>query len=410
MIAPPTASSRAAARQREASDPAVSAFVAASAGSGKTKLLIDRLLRLMLAGADPARIQCLTFTNAAAAEMATRLQNELGQWVTLPDEALATRLGALDVGQDSATLMQARALFARVLDLPGGMRIGTIHAFCQSLLRRFPLEAALSPHFRLMEDLDGHAELEGAREDAMAQADPGALATLAGLVNAAQFGKLVAELRPHHAKLLPLLTSPAMRARVQHAFGVSGADAGLIEAAVAWPGEASLRSAVLALRKGGTPKEIELAERMYGWLNLPGDLRVEHWAEWLEVMLTSKGELPEPGRFCKGKWSKAHPEIGPACMAECERVYAVEDQRRALRAAEATVALLTLAAPVLAGFAARKARGGLLDYDDLIERTSALLRDPGRLGCCSSSMAAWTTCCWMRCRTPRPRSGRSRAR
>jgi ATP-dependent helicase/nuclease subunit A len=377
MTAELTASGRAAAKQREASDPAVSAFVAASAGSGKTKLLIDRLLRLMLAGADPARIQCLTFTNAAAAEMATRLQNELGAWVTLPDDGLRTRLIQLDVTPDGAVLAKARALFARVLDLPGGMRIGTIHAFCQSLLRRFPLEAALSPHFRLMEEIDGQAELEGAREDAMAQADPRSLATLAGLVNAAQFGQLVAALRPHYADLRPLLNSPVMLPRLQRAFGVSGTDASLVATAMSWPDEKPFLSVVMALRKDGSPAEREMADRMFEWLNLPGALRAEHWPQWLAIMLTGKGERRSLGGFCKSKWSKAHPEIGPICMAECERVYAVEDQRRALRAAEATAALLTLAGPVLAGFEDRKTRRGLLDYDDLIARTSALLLNPG---------------------------------
>ena len=375
MNAPLTASDRAAAAQREASDPAVSAFVAASAGSGKTKLLIDRLLRLMLAGADPARIQCLTFTNAAAAEMATRLQKELGDWVTLDDDALRRRLAALDVAPDAA--VQARSLFARVLDLPGGMRIGTIHAFCQSLLRRFPLEAELSPHFRLMEDIDGQAEMDGAREDAMAQADPRALAILAGLVNAGQFGQLVAALRPRYAKLRPLLESPVMLPKLQRAFGVSGDDASLIADAVAWAQEPDFQAVVMALRKDGSASEREMADRMFEWLNLPAELRAEHWPIWLGIMLTGKGERRAVGGFCKSKWAKAHPEIGPVCMAECERVYAIEDQRRALRAAEATAALLTLAAPVLAGFETRKARSGLLDYDDLIARTSALLVDPG---------------------------------
>ena len=136
---------RANAEQLQASDPTVSAFVGASAGSGKTKLLTDRLLRLMLTGAAPERIQCLTFTKAAAAEMAVRLQKTLGKWVTLDDTALARELHTLRVEPSEAMLTTARALFARVLDLPGGMRIGTIHAFCQSLLRRFPLEASLSP-------------------------------------------------------------------------------------------------------------------------------------------------------------------------------------------------------------------------------------------------------------------------
>src|ERR1700710_3003758 len=113
---PTAARARAEAEQRQASDPAVSAFVAASAGSGKTKLLTDRLLRLMLTGAAPERIQCLTFTKAAAAEMAVRLQKTLGTWVTLNDIALATELHALRVEPSEAMLTTARALFARVLD------------------------------------------------------------------------------------------------------------------------------------------------------------------------------------------------------------------------------------------------------------------------------------------------------
>ncbi|MEJ1978478.1 MAG: UvrD-helicase domain-containing protein [Acetobacteraceae bacterium] len=373
-----TASVRAAARQLEASDPRVSAFVAASAGSGKTKLLIDRLLRLMMAGADPARIQCLTFTKAAAAEMAVRLQKRLGRWVTLPDSDLDAEL--TELGIDPRPARQPPAPCSpRVLDLPGGMRIGTIHAFCQSLLRRFPLEAALAPHFRLLDDADGHAELEGARADAIAQADPAALAGLAGLVTDAGFGKLVAELRPHVSRLRPLLDlpTPALLARLERALGVWGDDAGLIQAAVAWPEEAAFTTALHALRQGGTAGERDMAGEMLGWLNLPPDLRAEHWAEWLRLMLTGAGERRKLGGFCKGKWSKAHPEIGPACMAECERVWRVEDSRRALRVAEATAALLTLTAPVLAGFEARKQRSGLLDYDDLIARTSALLLDPG---------------------------------
>src|SRR6195952_4014064 len=285
-----TTRQRANREQLAASDPNVSSFVAASAGSGKTKLLTDRLLRLMLTGADPARIQCLTFTNAAAAEMATRLQNELGQWVTLDDDGLRARLAQLNVAPDLDGLAKARALFARVLDLPGGMRIGTIHAFCQSLLRRFPLEAKLSPHFRLMEDLDGQAELEGAREDAMAQADPRSLATLAGLVNAAQFGQLVASLRPHHAMLKPLLNSPVMLPLLRKAFGVDGTDASLVQDATIWPAETIFRDAVLALRTGGTASEITLAERMLDWLGLPPDLRVEHWDQWLDIMLTGEGK------------------------------------------------------------------------------------------------------------------------
>ena len=372
------ASARAAARQREASDPAVSAFVAASAGSGKTKLLIDRLLRLMLEGADPTRILCLTFTKAAAAEMALRLQRILGEWVTLDRDALVEELKVRGITPTPEVVERARALFGQVLDLPGGMRIGTIHAFCQSLLRRFPLEAALAPHFRLLEEADGHAELQAAREDAMAHADPAALATTAGLVSDSGFGKLVAELRPYSAALAPLLalSGPARLSRLQRAAGVAGDDAALVRAGVEWP-EDALRAAISQLKANGSATERTLAERMFGWLNLPPELRAEHWHEWLDVLLTKKGVPREPGGFCKSKWAKSDPSLAATCVAEAQRAAKVEDDRRALRVAAATDALLTLAAPVLAGFEQRKSRGGLLDYNDLITRTRELLIDPG---------------------------------
>ncbi len=369
------ASDRANTRQLEASDPDVSAFVAASAGSGKTKLLIDRLLRLMVKGAAPERILCLTFTKAAAAEMSLRLQRRLGEWVTLDDAVLVERLKALRVTPAPETLARARALFAHVLDLPGGMRIGTIHAFCQSLLRRFPLEARLPPHFRLLEDVDGHAQLAGAREDAMATADPAALATIAGLLREMDFGLLIAELQRHADRLRPFLLLPGdtRLAALQRAVGVTGDDEAVLRAGVEWP-DADLRSAIALLKTQGTPSERTTADNLFGWLNCPAGLRIEHWDEWLKLILTKDGS---PRKVLKGKWSKSEPSLVAAFEAEAARAAAVEDDRRALKVAAATDALLTLAAPVLAGFARRKRLGSLVDYDDLIGRTAELLLDPG---------------------------------
>src|SRR5579859_6203894 len=201
-----SARDRANEEQLRASDPAVSTFVGASAGSGKTKLLTDRLLRLLLTGAKPERIQCLTFTKAAAAEMALRLQRRLGRWVTLDDTALGLELQALRIEPTEQARRDARALFGVVLDLPGGMRIGTIHAFCQSLLRRFPLEAAISPHFQLAEDSDADEAMTEAREELLATLRPHgpskarsdlelALQTIAGVATLDQFSRLVTALR-----------------------------------------------------------------------------------------------------------------------------------------------------------------------------------------------------------------------
>src|SRR5438067_11050616 len=166
-----TRAGEAAAIQRQALGPEVSVWVSASAGTGKTKVLTDRLLALMLDGTDPARILCLTFTRAAAAEMANRVNGRLAAWATLPpgqlDEELLALIGRMP---DEYETTLARQLFARVLDSPGNAKIATIHAFCQSLLRRFPLEAGVPPEFAVLEERGAAEALAEAAETVIAKA------------------------------------------------------------------------------------------------------------------------------------------------------------------------------------------------------------------------------------------------
>ncbi len=366
---------RAQAAQRVASDPAVSAFVAASAGSGKTKLLTDRLLRLMLAGAAPGRIQCLTYTKAAAAEMALRLQTMLGRWVTLEEAKLDAALRELDLVPDDALRAKARALFAEVLDLPGGMRIGTIHAFCQSLLRRFPLEAALSPHFRLVDDLETENALGAAREAMLGAAftveKRAALAALAGQTSLTQFGELVKSLLKHRDRLD---IDPAAFGR---ALGVTAeTDAGILAAAVVW-NDRPIAEAARVVAGKGSPAIQEKAGRLLEWLSIPAGERVEYWEQWTAEFLTKAGEPRAAGAFVNKKLLTTHPDLQAAFLAEQERILRVEDDRRALQIAALSAALLSLARPVVEGYAAHKSAAGQLDYDDLIASTGRLLADPG---------------------------------
>lgn len=149
--------------QVRASDPAASVFVAANAGSGKTKTLVDRVARLLLTGAPPEAVLCVTYTKAAAAEMQRRLFKELGDWAVMPDTQLARKLKDLD--EAPRDLARARTLFARALETPGGIRITTIHAFCEKLLKRFPLEAGVSPGFTVLDDAAAREVSARARED-----------------------------------------------------------------------------------------------------------------------------------------------------------------------------------------------------------------------------------------------------
>ncbi|MCX7381759.1 MAG: double-strand break repair helicase AddA [Alphaproteobacteria bacterium] len=371
-----TARDRAQNAQRAASDPAVSAFVAASAGSGKTKLLTDRLLRLMLTGAAPGRIQCLTYTKAAAAEMSLRLQKLLGEWVTLDDKALDRRLADLDVSPNAALRAKARALFAEVLDLPGGMRIGTIHAFCQSLLRRFPLEAALSPHFRLVDELEARAALEAAQETMLEGAHTRerrtALAALAGLATAGQFGALVHALVPHGKRLT------GDRDALARVLGVAArSDAEVIEGAVFWQSEGALRRAAQMVAAQGAPTAQERARAILEFLSIPGEERAEHWGIWRELFLRPDGVARGPTVFVNKKLGDAHPGLLDVFLAEQARVAGVEDDRRAVQIGDVSAALALLARPVVDLYAAAKETNGQLDYDDLIGRTASLLVDPG---------------------------------
>jgi ATP-dependent helicase/nuclease subunit A len=139
--------------QKRAADPRRSVWVSASAGSGKTRVLVDRTLRLMLSGTRPEKILCITFTKAAAAEMSNRLNGLLGDWSVQPDQVLYKNLTELmDRAPSDDEMKRARRLFANVLDAPGGLKIQTIHSFCESVLGRFPLESGIAPNFDVMDE------------------------------------------------------------------------------------------------------------------------------------------------------------------------------------------------------------------------------------------------------------------
>jgi ATP-dependent helicase/nuclease subunit A len=374
-------------RQAEASDPAASAWVGASAGSGKTKVLTDRVLRLLLTpGQSPQRILCLTFTKAAAAEMATRLARELGRWVSTPEGALAQRLAAL-LGRvpSRGDLDLARRLFAQVLELPGGMRISTIHAFCQSLLRAFPLEAGLAPQFGVVEEADAAALLAECREAVLAA--PGgqvaALQALAGLVPPEAFATLVRALVGDRQRLAAALRRPGaaegLGAALARHLGLeedAQDELMLVRRACAACPDLVAIARLKQASKGDSDRA--RAERMLEWLAHEHEVRATRWDGWSSIYLTQEGKRrADSGLATKTGLKTAFEQVLAAMRAEADRVLAVEESRRACRLLSATRALIGLGAPVLERYAARKAVRGLLDYDDLILAAQRVLEDPG---------------------------------
>ncbi len=367
--------------QLAASNPAVSVFVSASAGSGKTKLLTDRLLRLMLAGTRPEKILCLTYTKAAAAEMAIRLNRRLGAWVVMPRQKLDEALAALDVTPNDETRALARKLFADVLDLPGGMRIGTIHAFCQSLLRRFPLEANLSPHFELADEAKAAAALREAREVVMADpAQDSAISLLAAETNETDFATLTAAFATDKNDVQSLFRDfsgdgIAAMQRAALAAGDAGHDE-ILAAAVTWPHEDELRGALRRLLEAGTKNGAKFAETNLFWLELEKDERLLHWPDWFKGFFTDDGRRKVTPLTGKGLAAE-HDDLHRIITIEQDRIEKVEEARKAAKLSDINQAVTNLMAPILQADQGQKTATATLSYADLITRTGQLLLDPG---------------------------------
>ncbi|MEA2755407.1 MAG: ATP-dependent helicase/nuclease subunit [Aliidongia sp.] len=377
--------------QRRAADSAASIWVAASAGTGKTKVLTDRVLNLLLSGTAPGRILCLTFTKAAAAEMANRLNARLAKWAILPDMELRGEIK--DITGDFPTPEQyARAtqLFARVLDTPGGMRILTIHAFCQSVLRRFPLEAGIPPHFEVMDERSAAELRQDARNRILeqARAAPGgaaarALAEILAHTREQGFAELMAALTAERGRLATLFDKAGglepYLARLSRLLGVEPDEdrAGVLadfSAEVRFDGPALRRAAgLLIASKSVTDRD--RGNALAAWLAAAPEIRTERWdlyrSQFLTQKLTPRVTLATKAVMAAGAWVET-------CLAEEQaRVLALQQHLAALVVRDASAALARLGHGFLAEYEKTKGQRALLDYDDLILATRDLLDQPG---------------------------------
>ncbi|MGL6208674.1 MAG: UvrD-helicase domain-containing protein, partial [Paracoccaceae bacterium] len=366
-------------RQVRAAEPDASTWLSANAGSGKTRVLTDRVARLLLAGVPPQRILCLTYTKAAASEMQNRLFRTLGAWAMQPDAGLRSSLVAL--GEDALPdLSAARRLFARAIETPGGLRIQTIHSFCATLLRRFPLEADVSPQFTEMDDRAARLMRDEIAEELSDTLAPAVMADLARAYTGEDFGALLQQVAGNRGRFDP----PLSEAEVRAAFGVPRAeDMACILGDTFLGDEALWVPRILPAMRSGLATDFDLANLLdaQDWTNPDaGTLAV------LEDALLTKGGAAQPfsAKIAALPTKNTRPKLGddlPRFHALMTRVEDARPRRIALQAATRTATLHRFAAHFLPVYAARKAARGWLDFDDLITRAKALLTDP--------SVAAW---------------------
>ena len=373
--------------QALAVSPADQVWLSASAGTGKTQVLTARVFRLLLEpGVNPDAILCLTFTKAGASEMANRINAQLASWVRMSETALGLDLKNIGASVDRDTLVRARRLFARVLDAPqGGLRIQTIHSFCQSLLASFPEEAGLAPGFRPIEDRDRAQLARDTLGDMLVEAARNGDARLAQNLEALSL-RMGAEAT--EAFLMRCAAKPDamdalkgdIRPYINAALGLRRDEDGSGLAEMCSDGLFdidNLESLQDSNTRWNTATGKKVAEEVQQWLNMDADERLEHLdLVWLTV--AKKDGDPR-------KWESFSAKVDPEYAQKAQSLYSdllALKEHSALIAFSADYArALEVGRAFAWSFAEAKRQAGLLDFDDLIRAAAKLLSD--------SSMAQW---------------------
>jgi ATP-dependent helicase/nuclease subunit A len=368
------------AAQAIAADPTISVWASANAGAGKTKVLIDRIARLLLGGAQPGRILAVTYTKAAAAEMQTRLYGKLGDWTIASDDQLRAELLTLDPNLDldkPGTLARARALFAAALETPGGLKIQTIHAFCQTILQRFPLEAGVPPGFQILDDATS-AEIAEQAYEAAARTNPEPFLAIAALTSQDDDRKIVATAAADRLAIAAARTAEGtVRARLALALGLLPEDTptDLRARAIKRLDRVGLLAAADAL-DGGKKTDVALAQALREALHASDPDTA--WAKLLSSIWTQKGErrakqiyTKDMGKDVAVTAALGHHDDWPSGF--CLDIEATENDVRTCQLIHNSTALTQAALAYEAAWTRAKKALGALDFDDLIAATAGLL-------------------------------------
>jgi len=380
--------------QRKASDPRSSVWVGASAGTGKTKVLTDRVLRLLLpredeqAGTPPHKILCLTFTKAGAGEMLLRLSGILSDWAAKPDEGLRgdlqNLLGRMPCEGD---VKAARKLFTEVIDSQGGLKIMTIHAFCQSVLGRFPLEAGVSPQFTILEESQAVPLLERARNKVLQRAAREKTSSLATALQAVsnmlqedQFFSLLNNVIGERHQLEHMLR--------EH-FGPEGFYAQLCQSLnipqnlapeslredffreTVFTAE-DLRACAGVLLSVKSSTDQKAGAKILAFLDAVPAQKQACYETYKSCFFTTKHEIRKT--LVTQDSCKKHPDILHILGQEALRIEALEERIKTVQMARLTRDLFILCDAILQEYSLHKSGVGALDFDDLIFHTLNLLQ------------------------------------
>lgn len=358
-------------QQQLATNPLACAWVSASAGTGKTKVLIDRLLALLLSGINPEHILCLTFTKAAAAEMQQRLLNALQNWVLQSQNRLEETLTLLLAQPPTAEqLSRARQLYTLALEAPGGLKIETIHGFCQTLLNRFPMEAGITPSPKIIDEHQAKKLLDQAKRQTLTRVltqdvcdltqilvshfkDGSFQTALEEILNNRRYFRAVLEKYPQldiytlalceklELPVLDNLLDPNLTASyLEKAYQLSATDQ-------------------FYLQKVAQETDHKL---LSNWLDADPQTRAQLFHTYAQLYLTKKGTLLKKQKI--------------GCPSEAEQIYRLNKTLETLQIAQRSGCIFYLGCEIFHEYQSLKQQQNFLDYDDLIEKSINLLTQP----------------------------------
>ncbi|MER9561629.1 MULTISPECIES: double-strand break repair helicase AddA [unclassified Mesorhizobium] len=377
-----------AASQASASDPQNSAWVSANAGSGKTHVLAQRVIRLLLRGTDPSKILCLTYTRAAAANMSNRVFSTLSQWTALGDAELSTRIEALDGRQpDRETMRRARRLFAEALETPGGLKIQTIHAFCESVLHQFPLEANIPAHFEMLDPQMEASLFAAARRDMISGGVAGDAALAEAFATVLERGgehgldALLSEIVRKRDGLRVFIVAAGgdgFQALFDEFHFRTGQTAEGIAASV-WPLPGFLPDYLVTFSRAAEAADARIVLNNllpYARLAFAEDDAVRRLHLLAKAFLRADGEPYDPAKTFKKALLDRLPDLAERYLAAVDAILEISDRLALFRMLEGTRAALTIADWLIARYEQLKRARGFLDFNDLITRTVNLLARP----------------------------------
>ncbi len=366
--------------QAAAADPEVHAWVAASAGTGKTQVLTARVLRLLLSGARPESILCLTFTKLAAAEMHGRVMARLARWAGCEDAALIADLAAIGAQDDAETRALARRLFARVLETPAGLAIQTIHSFAQGLIASFPVEAGITPGFQTLDDRAAALLRRRVLTDALTDRDdPGFHADVIEVALDGGETRLtqIMDTLPRYGEALAKLRAEAVEPMLRRHLGLGAggsAEAALADALLGLPWD-RVAAMARALAEQSGVNAIRLAEKLAGALQATN--AAGKWAIIWPCFFTGKNAPRALSGIIPAALDKSNPDWRPFCADVQAAMLAIQGEQERWAILAVGGRHLRVAVRLARDWRAAKHRAGVIDYDDMIAAAARLLGEPG---------------------------------